>query len=336
VRVLVTGSTGCLGSNICKHLLKEGYEVRALLRESSSTEAIDDLPVERVLGDVTDYKSLVQAMDGCTWVFHTAAFVTYWKKNWEAARQITVVGTENVVQAALKVGVKRLIHTSSIATIGTTGNPRRIPDENWPFDEYKWKIPYHATKRQSEESVMEGARQGLDVVICNPSIIFGERDVKLNAAKVFRMVQFFYPFYPAAGGSAICDADDVAIGHIRAAERGRCGERYIMCSENLSARDYFTLAAEVSGQRKPWIPLLHPVPRLITVLGERSAERKGQAPIFNSSMPFIVNRHIFGSPEKARRELGFGQTSGRDSMMKEYRWLDEHHKLRALLGKPAS
>ena len=328
MKALVTGSTGCLGSNICKHLRLQGIEVRALLRSTSCTTAIDDLEVERVVGDVTDPGSLVAAMGGCDWVFHTAALVSYSPKHWEATRRITVEGTRHVVEAALKAGVKRVVHTSSIATIGTTLDPRKIPDETWPFDEYKWKIPYHASKRQAEDEIYTGIEQGLDAVICNPSIIFGERDINLNAAKVFKLIKSLSPFYPGAGGSGICDADDVAEAHLRAAYQGRCGERYIMVNENLTAREYFILAAEVSGARSPKIPLIYPTLHWLFGLSAALTEKfTDKAASVSPNMPFMINPYIYGSAAKARRELGYGNTPARESMEKEYRWLTQYHKL---------
>jgi dihydroflavonol-4-reductase len=328
MKALVTGSTGCLGSNICKHLLAQGIEVRALLRPTSRTTAIDDLKVERVLGDVTDVSSLMTAMSGCDWVFHTAALVSYSPKQWDTTRRTTVEGTRHVVEAALKTGVKRLVHTSSIATIGTTNDPSRLPDETWPFDAYKWEIPYHATKLQAEDEIQAGIRQGLDAVICNPSIIFGERDVNMNAAKVFTLIKSLSPFYPGAGGSGICDADDAAVAHIQAARQGRSGERYILINENLTAREYFTLAAQVSGVKQPTIPLVYPTLHwlfgLVSFFTEKFTDKVSSV---SPNMPFMVKPYIYGSAEKARRELGYGNTPAHESMEKEYRWLKQHQKL---------
>lgn len=328
MKVFVTGSNGGLGSNLCKHLLDHGMEVRGLVLPGSPTETIDDLDFERVPGDITDLDGLARAMVGCEWVFHTAALVTYWPKRWEDARRVNVTGTKNVIKAALKSGVRRLVHTSSKGTLAHSGDPARIPDETWPFDPAKQRVPYHATKYQAERAVLDAVGEGLDAVICNPTVIFGERDLNLNGARVFKTVRMMSPFYSAVGGTGLSDADDVAEGHVQAADRGRTGERYLMNNANLPAKAFFTLAAEVSGVRPPVIPIPYPLmwwaaAAYVGVHGLIS----DREPMITPHLTFMRHEYSYASAEKARQELGYGNTPARESMTKSYRWLAARGKV---------
>jgi dihydroflavonol-4-reductase len=328
MRALVTGSTGCLGSNICKHLIDRGIAVRAMVLPGTSTLAIDDLDVERFPGDITRPETLREAMQDCDWVFHTAAVVSYWRGDWEISRRVNVAGTRNVVREALRAGVKRLVYTSTRATLATSTSPDMLADETWPYDPAKNSIPYHATKHQAEQVVLEASKNGLDAVICNPNILFGERDVNLNAATIFRGIRMISPFYMAAGGAGVADVDDVSRGHIAAAERGCRGERYIMNNANLTAKEYLTMAAEVIGARKPTIPIPYPLTiGLAAIMAGAQSTLQRKPPTITPNMNFMRPEYIFSSADKAIRELGYGSTHARVSMEKAYRWLVDHKLL---------
>ncbi len=328
MKALVIGSTGCLGSNVCKHLIDRGIDVQAMVLPGTPTLAIDDLDLERVPGDITQPESLLGIMQGCDWVFHTAAVVSYWRGDWEISRRVNVDGTRNVVREAIRAGVKRLIYTSTRATFATTPSPDILVDETWPYDPAKDRIPYHATKHQAEQIVLEASQNGLDAVICNPNILFGERDVSLNAATIFRGIRMITPFYMAVGGAGVADVDDVALGHIAAAEKGRSGERYLMNNANLTAKEYLTMAAEVIGARTPTIPIPYPITvGLAAIMAGVQSGLHGRPPTITPNMNFMRPEYIFSSADKAISELGYGQTPARVSMEKAYRWLVDHRLL---------
>jgi len=330
MKALVTGSTGGLGSNICKHLLEQGVAVRALMRETSPTEAIEDLDVERVVGDVTDKESLIRAADGCDWAFHTAAFISYLPSDTPRLRAVNVQGTANVIDAVRACGVKRLVHTSSIKTIAYSENSDYAPDET---DDYNWselRLVYNDSKKRAEELVQEACRDGkIDAVMCNPTIIFGERDVHNRSGKIFQAFRKGLVFYPTFGGNGVTDADDVATAHISAARKGRTGERYILNTENLIHKDYFDLGADVYGCRRPFIPLYY-TPSLVssTIYGKiYEALARGTSPFFFRDKTRLAKFYIFGDADKAKRELDFNPRPARESMAKALKWLREHGKL---------
>ncbi len=330
MKALVTGSTGGLGSNICKHLVKEGISVRALMRKTSPVEAIEDLDVERVVGDVTDADSLVRAAEGCDWVFHTAAFISYLPSDTPTLDAVNVQGTANVIEAVRACGVKRLVHTSSIKTIAYSEDPDYAPDETADYNWGALNLVYNNSKKRAEELVQQACREGtIDAVICNPTIIFGERDVHNRSGKIFQAYKKGMKVYPKFGGNGVTDADDVAMAEITAARKGRTGERYILNSENLVHKDYFDLGADVYGCPRPTIPLYY-TPSLIisTIYGKiYQAMVRDKSPFFFKDKTRLAKFFIFGNADKAKRELDFKPRPARESMTKALKWLREHGKV---------
>ena len=179
-QILITGGTGCVGSNLAAVLVRDGCSVRVLRRDQSDLRALKGIDAEHRIGDVRDYDSLVRAMEGCDTVFHTAAVVTFARKRREEQFQVNVLGTRNVVKACLATGVNKMVHTSSIAALGHPEG-RGIADET---KEFNWQRGrgYKLSKLLAEAEVETGVPLGLQAIIVNPAVIVGERDLQLAAA----------------------------------------------------------------------------------------------------------------------------------------------------------
>ncbi len=242
VKALVTGATGLVGANLVETLNTAGWQVRILRRRTSRLDALSDLAYEEAIGDILDEASLVAAMKGIDVVFHVAGAADYWRKPPAHLYRVNVDGTRCVVQAALQAGVERLVYTSSVAAIGPAPDPQHPVDETHPFTLPPHVFPYGHSKWLAEQEVQQGISAGLDAVIVNPSIVIGPRDVYLTSGSLFKGMERGMPFTPR-GGSGVVDARDVALGHVRAAEHGRRGERYILSAVNLS---HLALAREIS------------------------------------------------------------------------------------------
>ncbi|HID89848.1 MAG TPA: NAD-dependent epimerase/dehydratase family protein, partial [Anaerolineae bacterium] len=161
MKALVTGSTGCVGANVVAALLRRGYEVRAMHRPTSRLDALEGLEVEQVVGDILDPPSLARAMEECDWVFHVAAVSDYWRTPPEVIYRVNVEGTRNVVEAALRAGVHRLIYTSSVGALGIPPEGRLL-DESSVFNLPPHRFPYGHSKHLAEEVVREAVAEGLD------------------------------------------------------------------------------------------------------------------------------------------------------------------------------
>ncbi|MCI0706464.1 MAG: SDR family NAD(P)-dependent oxidoreductase [Ignavibacteriae bacterium] len=206
--VLITGGTGFLGSNIAHALLNEGCHVRILRRPSSDLRAIDSADIEHCIGDVRDLDSIRRALKGCDTVFHTAALISYWRKERETMMDVNVRGTRNIVEASIEAGVERFVHTSSIAAIGfrTDGQPA---DETNTFNWDKYDVGYRISKHRAEMEIRDGVRRGLPAVMVNPSVIIGPRDIHFHGGQVLRDIARKRIFYYTEGLMNIVYVDDV-------------------------------------------------------------------------------------------------------------------------------
>ncbi len=322
VKALVTGGTGFLGSHIIRALIDAGHTARVLRRESSPLELLEGLPVEHAIGDVLDGPSLVQAMQGCDWVFHVAAVSDYWRANRIKLYLVNVNGTVNVLNAARRAGVKRVVFTSSGAAIGQRDDGRPA-DEGVPFNMPPQQFPYGHSKFLAEQEVQRVVAQGSDVVTVNPAVVIGPGDLnQISGSAVVEMARGNVPVYPA-GGVTVIDVRDVAAAHLTAAERGRTGERYLLGTMDLSTRALLKLIADVVGVPAPTIP----VPPIVTPVVAAAAEnlrRVGITLPMDATQIRLSARNIFFDCHKAWRELGEPQIDVRQSLQDTYDWYVEH------------
>ena len=318
-RVLVTGGTGFVGSNLTRALVNDGIEVRILRRERSELRALGQVRVEHAIGDVRDYESVRRAVHGCDIVYHTAAMVSYWKKQRSEMFEINIGGTANIVRACLEGGVRKLIHTSSIAAIGhnTDGSPA---DEETPFNWDRHNIGYRISKHKAEEVVLEGVKNGLFAVMVNPSIIMGPGDIHFHGGQIIRDVRRKRIFYYVKGGANIVFVGDVVRGHLAAAELGKTGSRYILGGENLTHRDILTTVAEVVEGIRPLMRLPHSIVRLLATASEEIANLTNRKPWIPRELAASMPFHTWFSSAKATRELGFSSTPFRKTVALTYQW----------------
>lgn len=254
MKILVTGATGFVGSALTRQLLAGGAEVRILRRATSRMDLLGDAAanVEHVVGDVTDPASVHDAMQNITHVYHTAATIIMGGP--QAGRHqhhVNVYGTACIVNAALHTGVKRLVHTSSIAALGRRDEPVMTQTEHAVWRDTGLQTPYAVSKHLAELEIHRGIAEGLDAVMVNPSLIFGPgRSGENTMLLAERVRNGRVPAVPI-GGINVVDVEDVAAGHIKAMARGRIGERYILGSENLLWKEILETLAAALGVAPP-------------------------------------------------------------------------------------
>jgi dihydroflavonol-4-reductase len=319
VTTLVTGGTGFVGSHVARALVARGYTVRILRRSTSRLDAVADVDCEHVIGDVMDYDSLLAAMDGIDWVFHTAAVADYWRNDPALIYKVNVDGTRNVLRAAEEKGVKRVVFTSSAASHGHTNSLRPI-DESVRFNLDQHLSPYGHSKFLAEAEVYRAIRRGLDCVILNPAVIIGPGDInQISSSVVIEMARGNVPPTVPPGGVTIIDVRDVAAAHIAAAERGRTGERYLLGAVDLTHKAWLRLTADTVGRRMRVIPL----PAWLVMILAQVADvlRKYGVPLpIEGNQLRLSTRMIFFNCEKAWRELGEPQIPIRQSLQDTYAW----------------
>lgn len=326
MRVLVTGATGFLGSNLAASLVAEGHDVRILRRTSSSLSAIHDLDVEHVIGDIRDPDAVRSAVRGCDAVFHAAALVSYWKLQRAEMYDINIGGTINVVRACLKENVGKLVHTSSVAAVGyrKDGLPA---DESTPFNWDSYDVGYRISKFRAEQEVLKGVQAGLPAVIVNPSVIIGERDISFNGGQIVRDVFKKRIFYYIDGGISVVYVGDVVRGHLAAARIGRIGERYLLTGENLTHKQIIDTTAEVVGGWKPVFKLPFWGAKAIAAVSETVADLTGTKPWIGRELVAGLNLTCWFSCEKAVRELGHSVTPFRMAVERTFEWYRAHGML---------
>ena len=240
MKALITGATGFVGSHVLRQWLAAGHGARVLYRSRAKLDALAGLSFDAAQGDLDDVDKLERACAGCDVVFHVAAKADYWKdSDREMLWRVNVDGTRNLLEAARRAGVSRVIFTSSASAIGIRPG-REIADESQPFNHQPQRFYYAYTKRQAEQVVAEFAADGLDVVTLNPTVIVGPGDLNaISGSFVIVAARWQWLLPVTSGGVAVIDARDVARAHLAAVDKGRPGERYILNAANLTFREFF-------------------------------------------------------------------------------------------------
>src|SRR6266508_773068 len=250
---LVTGASGLVGSHVTRLLVARGDSVRALVRDRSPLDELDGLDVELVYGDVLDRGSVRGAMQGVQRVFHVAG-LTSLRANADKVFAVNVGGTRIVLEEALRAGVARAVHSSSVAAMGPAARGSTA-DEDQLFRAGRYGLPYVNAKHEAELEAMRLAAHGLPVVVVNPAHVFGAGDHHRSSTELVR--RFLRGEIPAYvdGALNIVDAEDVARGHLLADERGTPGERYILGNRNFTLDRLFADLGRLSGVEPPALKL---------------------------------------------------------------------------------
>lgn len=330
MKTLITGATGFVGSAVLRQLLAAGHDVRALIRPKSDRRNIDGFPVEIVYGDLTDRRSLEHGMKGCSRVFHVAADYRLWVPKAEEMYEINVVGTRNIMHAALNAGVERVVYTSSVSTLGLTRDGS-LADEETPVSLMDMIGHYKRSKFMAEEEVKRLAdEQGLPVIIVNPSTPVGPRDIKPTPTGriIVDAASGRMPAYVDTGLNLV-HVDDLAIGHLLALEHGKVGDRYILGGWNLTLKEIFCAVAAITGQTPPNICLPHWLVFPIGCVSEAWAHLvTRREPRVTLNGVRLARKKMFFSIEKARRLLGFNPRPVEEALRDAVAWFRENGYIR--------
>jgi dihydroflavonol-4-reductase len=323
MKALVSGATGLVGSSIVRELLKEGTEVRVLVRENSNRKNIDGLEVEKAYGDIRDKDSVKTALKGCQVFYQSAALYAAWARHSSVFYDINVEGTKSVLSAALEKGVEKLVYTSSIAALGYTEDGS-LANEETKFNYWNWS-PYFTTKYLAEMEVIKFFEKGLPVVIVNPAVVIGVRDIKPTPSGeiILSILNRKMPGYVDAGMNFV-DVEDVARGHILAAQKGRLGERYILGNTNISFKDFCDLVAEVGGIEAPQRKFSRSTAITMAYLARVVSAINHKPPFIQLAMAKAVGRNAFFDCSRAVKVLGMPQTPLRKTVEKAVKWFRDN------------
>lgn len=303
MNVLVTGSTGFIGSNLCRELIARGHIVRVFHRAASSLVLLEGLELEHALGDITQPETIQPALEGIEVVFHAAAWMGGGSQSGRLYA-VTVEGTRNVLIAARKAGVRRVVHTSSVSALGVprASDERLLINENHTWNYRPDHYPYGYAKYLAELEVQKAVAGGLDAVIVNPAFVIGAGDLHRQSSSVITQVAERRLSTAVEGGLNCVHIADVTQGHLAALESGRTGERYILGGENLTYLQLLQLIARVTGVPGPNLVLpaglLHRLTWPAQVLGPFLT-----LPV-SPEMFRLAGYHFFYDLSKAETELG--------------------------------
>ena len=302
---MLTGATGFVGSAVARALIGAGFPVRALVRPGSPRFHLGDLDLEFVEGDLRDAASVSRAVKGARYAFHVAADYRLWARDPHEIFAANVDGTRNIMQAALRAGVERVVHTSSVATLGLRPDGTAA-DESNPLSEAQGIGAYKRSKIAAERLVEAMiAREGLPAVIVNPSTPVGPRDVKptptgriIVEAACGRIPGF------VDTGLNLVHVDDVAAGHLAALEHGVVGERYILGGANVTFADMLADIARLVGRKPPRLRIPRAAVMPIAYAAEALARFTGREPFATVDGVRMAKHRMFFTAAKAERDLG--------------------------------
>ncbi len=317
---LVTGASGFVGSHVARMLVERGEEVRVLVRPQSNLKAIEDLPLEKVYGDLRDAESIRRAVGGVRRVFHVAADYRLEAPHPQEIYDANVAGTRNLLEAASKARVERIVVTSSVATIAVErGNA--LPNESTETQLEEMIGHYKRSKFLAEKEALKAARAGIPVVVVNPTTPVGPGDWKPTPTG--RIIVDFLngrmPAYVETGLNWV-PVEDVAAGHWTAAERGQIGERYILGGRNLRLKDVLDILARISGRPRTRVRLPHAVAMAAGYADRvfsRILSRPPRIPIEGVRM---ARHKMFVDCSKAAEELGFSAGSVESALERAVNW----------------
>jgi dihydroflavonol-4-reductase len=321
LKAFVTGATGFLGSHVARVLADQGAELRLLIRPTSNLRNLQGLKAETAVGDLRDPGSIEKAMSGCDTVFHVAADYRLWVRDPDEMYRSNVEGTRAVLEAARKNGVRRVVYTSSVATMGFTSNGHPA-DEDSPVSLADMIGHYKRSKFMAEQVAMEAGRSGMQVVTVNPTTPVGEQDVKPTPTGRI-VVDFLKRKFPAyvETGLNLVDVRECARGHVMALERGRSGERYILGGENLTFKQILDELGKITGLPSPRVKLPYIFAFAAGVFGEMITGRMLHGePRATVDTVRMGKKKMFASSYKAERELGWKIIPVEDALRRAVEW----------------
>jgi dihydroflavonol-4-reductase len=329
MKVLVTGATGFIGSSLVRELLKDGVEVRVLVRENSDTRNIDGLDVERAHGDIRDNESIKASLKGCDTFYQTAALIAFWVPNSEIFYDINVEGTKTALNAALEQGIEKVVYTSSVVTLGFHGADT-LANEEAEFNLWDTGDHYFRSKYLGEIEAKKIYQNGLPLVIVNPAIPIGVRDIKPTPTgkMIVDVLNEKVPGYVDGGGNFV-DVEDVARGHILAAQKGRIGERYILGNQNLPYVEYLKLVSEIGRVKPPKFKIPHSVAITMAYMYQFIATITKKPPLMTAPQVRFSSKYGYYDVSKAVNELGFTRTPIKTTFEKAVSWFRENGYVKA-------
>lgn len=325
MNLLVTGATGFIGQNLVRYICRQGYRLRVFCRPTSDVSGLLNQPVRIAYGDIQDPSSVDQAAGGCDYIFHLAGYARNWARDPEVFYRVNVAGTRNVLQAARKAKVKKVVVTSTSMTLGPSRDKPQAETSDRMGDFF---CDYERTKFYAEQLVADFVKDGLPVVLVHPTRVFGPGLIT-EGNTVTRMIQLYLKRkwrLILGDGSAVGNyafVEDVVQGHWLALQKGQPGEKYVLGGESLSYNAFFDILAELSHRhyRMVHVPLWMAL--VFSKVEIALARTIGIYPLITPDWVRVFVRDWDFSSEKAQKELGYRITPFREALQKTLAWINQ-------------
>ncbi len=308
MKAFITGATGFIGFHVARILKEKSFEVRALVREGSYVSALRALDVELVKGDIRDFESVCKALKGCQQLFHIAADYRLWVPDPETMYAINVQGTKNVMEGALRLGIEKIVYTSTVGALACRSNGK-LSNEKTPSHLKEMVGHYKRSKFIAEKEVCQFIQKGVPAVIVNPSTPVGPMDRKPTPTGKI-IVDFLKRKMPAYlnTGLNFVDVNDVALGHWLASVYGRIGDRYILGNKNMTLKEFFLALSTLTGEKPPKLRLPY-LPILLSAYVNEAFSRwvTKRHPMIPLTGVKMARNYMFFDCSKAVRELKIPQ-----------------------------
>lgn len=330
MKAFVTGATGFIGASIVRELLKDGCQVRVLVRPGSDRRNIDGLDVEVREGDLADRDRLVKDLSGCDTLFHAAADYRLWTPDPQAMYDANVKGTRAILSAALAAGVEKAVYTSSVGTLGNVGDGTP-GTEKTPVDFGQMVGDYKKSKFLAERAAESFLEKGLPLVIVNPSTPVGPRDLKPTPTGKI-VVDFLNGRMPAYldTGLNLIDVEACARGHVLAARRGRVGEKYILGNRNLTLAELFGMLERITGRKAPSVKLPYYPVLFAAYANHALSALTRREPLIPLAGVQMASKFMYFDSSKAAAELGMPQVPVEGALERAVEWFSENGYLKTV------
>ncbi|MFO7723490.1 MAG: SDR family oxidoreductase [Bacteroidales bacterium] len=322
--ILVTGATGLIGGKLALHLADQGVKVHALCRSAAKAAGLSHPNITIFHGTIEDERALTLAMEGCEQVYHLAAYTGVWRRDSGYYTRINVDATHRVLQLATAAGVRRVVITSTAGVLGPSGNGTIDEESQAPASYFTY---YEESKARMEEMICAFPKGPIEIVIVNPSRLYGPGPLNKSNSVTKLLVQYLrgkWHFLPGNGNGRgnYAFLEDVVQGHILAMEKGIDRQRYILGGENLSYKELFQRAGKVAGCTRTMIPFPNSLMLTTAALTKIFATLTGTPPLIT---PGWVRKYYHDwnlSCRKAERELGYRITPFEEGVEKIIKTFD--------------
>lgn len=327
--IVVTGAAGHIGNVLVRKLLKKGKRVRVLILPNESIDSLEGLEVEKAYGNILDLQSLIKAFRNTDTVYHLAAIISITRKGRKLMNRVNIKGTNNVIEACKKCGVKKLIYTSSIHAFQEPRAENEVISEKSSIDPEKVIGDYARSKAEATLKVLEANSDELNTIVVCPTGVLGPYDFKISemGQVIIHYIERKLKAY-VEGAYNFVDVRDVARGLILAANKGRGREIYILSGEHISIYKIFKILEKLTGIKAPQFKMPLWLVKLTAPLSNLYYRVRKQKPLFTNYTVYTLTSNCKTINEKAREELGFRARPIEESIKDSIEWFNKNKKLK--------